>query len=110
MVRKFAVYSKVPVQQCWDRTGKGRIGVAWAIVNKGDLENPEIRARLCAQEFKYKDPGKEDVFAPMPPTEAARSVLSFTMTADNPQEGQERSRLRVCGSGNLGCATASSSL
>ena len=45
--KQMGVYEKVNIAECWAETGKAPIGVVWAIVNKGDLENPEIRARLC---------------------------------------------------------------
>jgi hypothetical protein len=64
MVRKFAVYSKVPVQQCWDRTGKrgyrsgvgdcqqGRLGESGdprAALRAGvQVQGPGQGGRLCA--------------------------------------------------------------
>jgi hypothetical protein len=48
-VVKFGVYSKVPIQNCWNDTGKDPIGVRWLNVNKGDEANPEIRCRIVAQ-------------------------------------------------------------
>ena len=30
------VYTHVPIQQCWDVTGKAPIGVRWVDINKGD--------------------------------------------------------------------------
>ena len=50
--RKHGVYVKVPIQQCWDRTGKNPIGVRWVDINKGDDRNPKYRSRLVAKEFK----------------------------------------------------------
>ena len=48
--RKHNVYSKVPLKQCWDNTGKGPIRVRWIDINKGDKMNPEYRSRLVAKE------------------------------------------------------------
>eukprot|EP00975_Prorocentrum_lima_P044850 9393250-Prorocentrum_lima.AAC.1 len=62
------------------------MGVTWAIVNKGDDEKPDIRARLCAQEQRSRDPYREDVFAPIPPIECLRLLFSLGMTAEG--EGQ----------------------
>ncbi len=42
-VRKFQVYDKVPIQNCWNATGTDPIGVRWLNVNKGDSETSEIR-------------------------------------------------------------------
>ena len=36
---------KVPVQESWDQTGKGPIGVRWVEPNKGDEVNPDSRSR-----------------------------------------------------------------
>ena len=81
-IRSFKVYMKVPIQQCWDETGKGPIGVTWVVTNKGDDQNMDIRARLCAQDFKVKDPFRVDLFAPTPPYEGIRLLVSLTLTAD----------------------------
>ena len=48
-VRKVEVYGKVPIQNCWNETGKDPIGVRWLTINKGDDENPEIRCRIVAK-------------------------------------------------------------
>ena len=48
-VRKFNVYGKVPIQNCWNDTGKDPIGVRWLNDNKGDDDNPEIRCRIVAK-------------------------------------------------------------
>ena len=50
-VRNLEVYTKVPIQQCWDRTGKGPVRVRWLDINKGDEVNREYRSRLVGQEF-----------------------------------------------------------
>ena len=45
---KHKVYSKVPIKQCWDRTGKKPIGVRWIHINKGDDKHPRYRSRsIC---------------------------------------------------------------
>ena len=48
--RKHGVYQKVPVRECWERTGKAPIGIKWVDVNKGDEEKPEYRSRLVAKQ------------------------------------------------------------
>ena len=35
-VHSLKVYTKVPLKQCWDRTGKGPIRVRWLDINNGD--------------------------------------------------------------------------
>ena len=51
--RKHALYEKVPVAMCWDKTGKAPSGVRWVDINKGDKIHPEYRARLVAKEGSY---------------------------------------------------------
>ena len=43
-VKKHKVYVKVPISQCWDRTGKRPIGTRCVDVNKGDEVHPYISA------------------------------------------------------------------
>ncbi len=38
-VYQHKVYRKVPIQECWDVTGKNPITVRWLDINKGDEEN-----------------------------------------------------------------------
>ena len=49
--------------------------------NKGDELNPNYRSRLVARQMKIRDHSGESFFAPAPPLEALRSVLSLAMTA-----------------------------
>ena len=72
-ITKFGVYGKVPIQSCWNDTGKDPIGVRWLNVNKGDDENPEIRCRIVAQEFNNHK--RDDLFAATPPLEAKKMLF-----------------------------------
>jgi hypothetical protein len=77
--KKHQVYTKVPIQKCWDATGKGPIGVRWVDINKGDKINPEYRSRLVAKEIKlYKT---LDFFAATPPLEAKKMLFSLAVTS-----------------------------
>ena len=40
-VYQHKVYRKVPIQECWDVTGKNPITVRWLGINKGDEDNKE---------------------------------------------------------------------
>ena len=61
-LKSIPVYTKVPIDQCWQRTGKAPIGVKWVVNNKGDQHSYEIRARLVATEINlYKD---DQMYAP----------------------------------------------
>ena len=49
--KKHEVYIKVPLQECYERTGAAPIGTRWVDINKGDKIHPEYRSRLVAQEI-----------------------------------------------------------
>ena len=46
--RKHNVYTKVPIQECFDKTGAQPVGTRWVDTNKGDKVHPEYRSRLVA--------------------------------------------------------------
>ena len=77
-MRKHNVYTKVPITECWDNTGKAPIGTRWIDVNKGDNVHKEYRSRLVAQEIKMNR--REDLFAATPPLEAKKMLFSLAMT------------------------------
>ena len=66
------------INECLRRTGKPPISVRWVETNKGDDQNPRIRSRLVAREIRL--PGEEAIFAPTPPLESLRIVLSHAVT------------------------------
>ena len=72
------VYTRVPVEQCGDRTGRAPIGTRWADVTKGDEKNPDYRSRLVAQEINDKK--RECLFAATPPLEAKKILFSLAVT------------------------------
>ena len=75
------LYTKVPIQQCYERTGKAPISTRWIDINKGDQENPNYRSRLVAREINtYK---RDDLFAATPPLEALKLIMSMTATANH---------------------------
>ena len=62
-------------------TGKAAISVRWVDVNKGDDLHPKYRSRLVARQMKAHDRSGASFFAPTPPLEALRTVLSLAATA-----------------------------
>ena len=79
------VWGVVPVAEAWKATGRKPIGGRWVCCNKGDRENPDIRARWCAKEVAtYKS---DAFFAATPPLEAMRLILSEA--ASRGRKGQE---------------------
>ena len=50
-VRTMKLYTKVPISECLNKTGKQPIAVRWIDVNKQDTTNPLYRSRLVGKEF-----------------------------------------------------------
>ena len=86
--QKHDVYVKVPLAQCWARTGRKPIGVRWIDINKGDEKKPKYRSRLVAKEIKVDK--RDDLFAATPPLEAKKLLLSMAMTEGVGYDRQKR--------------------
>ena len=69
------------IEECRRHTGKPPVTVRWVDVNKGDDVNSNIRSRLVARQIRQA--GEEAIFAPTPPLEALRSIISLS-AADLP--------------------------
>ena len=75
------VWLKVPRQRCFAVTGRPPISVRWVDVNKGDDEAPRYRSRLVARQIRaLEGANASSYFAPAPPLEALRTVLSMART------------------------------
>ncbi len=74
------VWVKRPKSEARQKTGRGAISVRWVDVNKGDDLRPRYRSRLVARQLKAHDKSGASFFAPTPPLEALRSVLSLAAT------------------------------
>ena len=74
------VWVKVPRQRAYERTGRPPISVRWVDTNKGDETEPNYRSRLVARQLKACDSSGASYFAPAPPLEALRTILSLAMT------------------------------
>ena len=81
---KMHVFEKVPIAQCWERTGKAPLKARWVDIDKGT----RYRSRLVAKQFKGSD--SEEWFAATPPIEALRALISHTMS------GPKKETLMVC--------------
>ena len=88
--KKHGVYTKVPIKECWDETGKEPIGTRWVDINKGDRVNPEYRSRLVAQDIKTNK--RDALFAATPPLEAKTMLISL-VASDRGMRGKERMKL-----------------
>ncbi len=74
------VWIKRPKHEARRVTGRPPISVRWVDVNKGDDVNPKYRSRLVARQLKALDRSNSSYFAPTPPLEALRTVLSMAAT------------------------------
>ena len=77
---------------------KAPITVKWVDVNKGDSENPNYRSRFVAREIRKS--WEDTIFAPTPPLESLRTVLSMAatnLTGDEPnvRDHQAANRTQV---------------
>ena len=76
-MKKIGLYEEVAVEACWERTGKAPVTVRWVETLKAE----GVRSRLVARDFKErKDKDREDLFAPPPPLEAKRMLISRAAT------------------------------
>ena len=74
------VWLKIPKQDARRRSRRPPISVRWVDVNKGDDINPKYRSRLVARQLKARDNSGQSFFAPAPPLEALRTVVSMAVT------------------------------
>ena len=81
---KMHVFDKVPIAQCWERTGKAPLKARWVDIDKGT----RYRSRWVAKQFKGSD--SEEWFAATPPIEALRALISHTTS------GPKKKALMVC--------------
>ena len=81
---KMHVFDKVPIAQCWERTGKAPLKARWVDIDKGT----RCRSRWVAKQFKGSD--SEEWFAATPPIEALRALISHTTS------GPKKKALMVC--------------
>lgn len=72
--------TKVPIEECYNKTGKSPMTVRWIDVNKGDTQNPNYRSRFVAREINTHK--RDDLFAGTPPLEAFKSILSIAASGN----------------------------
>ena len=80
-IRDMKLYDKVPVSECWEKTGKGPITTKWIDINKGDEARPKYISRNVAREIARSK--KDGLFAATPPLEVLKLILSCLATANN---------------------------
>ena len=73
---KIGVFEQIDHEEYVTNAEKKAVSVRWVDVNKGSKEEPEVRSRLVARDFKPRgDKDREDLFAAMPPLEAKRLLF-----------------------------------
>ena len=72
------VWEKRPRSEALARTGRAPISVRWIDTNKGDDDQPNYRSRLVAREIRRA--GEDPIFAPTPPLESLRTIISLAAT------------------------------
>lgn len=77
-IKIYGLYTKVPISECLNKTGKKPLKTRWVDVNKGDKTNPDYRSRLVAKEIKRDK--RLDLFAATPPLECKKMLFSFAVT------------------------------
>ena len=68
------VWKAVPLDEALKEEGAKIIGCRWVMANKNDINDPDIRARLVAQEVGHH--ADHSLFASTPPLECKRMLFS----------------------------------
>ena len=89
-VREHDVYVRVPMQECYDNTGKAPIRTRWLDINEGDHVNREYRCRIVVQENKTDN--RQDLFAATPPLEGKKMLISMAVTQCVGHPWEDRSK------------------
>ena len=91
------VYDLVDEGECWAKTNKEPISTRWVDINKGTEEEPLVRCRLVARDFKTKK-GREDdykLFAATPPIEALRMLLRLARMKRRRKKGMASPKMKL---------------
>ena len=70
------VFRGVTTEEAMQDTDGKIVGCRWVNCNKGDLEDPDVRCRLVAQEVNHGDSPNDAFYAATPPLEAERLLFS----------------------------------
>lgn len=79
-VRDMDLYEKVPIIECYAKTGKAPISVRWVDISKGDEESPKFRYLLVVRVINIHK--RVGLFAATPPLEAFLRTLSMPSTGN----------------------------
>ena len=95
-VHKQQIYVSVPLEECYQVTGKKPITLKWLDRNKGDQQRPNFRSRLVVREIKRYNQVCQDfeLYSAMPPLEALK-VLCSLMTSKKKSRFNKPLKLRI---------------
>ena len=92
-LHKQEVYLPVPIEQCFEETGKPPIKTRWLDTNKGDPSHPNFRSRLVVKDIKAAKRPEDQLpanllFSSTPPLEAMRLLCSLWATKQRSIHGE----------------------
>ena len=88
------IWNEADETECWVTTGKKPVRVKWVDTNKGTEEEPVIRCRLVARDFRTNgEKDREEFFVATPPLEMKRMLIS--RTASRRKDGRFKKMLFV---------------
>ena len=74
----YDVYENVPIEQCWDSTGRALVKIKGVDMDKGDTANHDPRSRLVAEQVKLNK--RLNFFGSAPPLGAKKAAFSMAVT------------------------------
>ena len=81
-IRKQSIYFRMPLRQCYDRTGKAPLDTRCVDLKKGDNSRPKYRSRMVVREIKARKkladrlPAAE-LFSATPPVQSLFLLMSI---------------------------------
>ena len=83
------VWQEADVNECWEKKGRGPIGVRWVDVDKGFGVH---RSRLVAKDFRPKSRvgDREDLFAATPPLELVKMTIAKAARSPRGSKGARK--------------------
>ena len=89
-IHKQRIYEKVPLEECYEVTGRKPIDLKWIDKNKGDAQRENYRSRLVVREIKAKGQALADheLYSAMPPLEALKVLCSLLTSMKTSPKGR----------------------
>lgn len=92
-MKELVVFEEVDVDECWKRKGRAPTSTRWIDINKGTEDEPVVRCRLVARDFKVKgERDREDLFAATPPLEAKKMLFRMARVMRRMRPNESRGK------------------